>query len=297
MDNQVKPMKPISIVVLGAPGLGKSTLAGSVMELPGVEKGLLLVTKPGEEKSWKYTKHGLDAGAELYYDLGWNPTFGEYKAAAYMQLMRRLRDLQQDKTFDAVIIDPGTYAVNLIEHHILAPQNVGSPGELRDTQGFYRQLKDKAQEFVMYASLLSSSLVTQAGGKPKYVIIPWHTQPPKDTITVTENVGGQRTRKQVESADQKSAGIEYEGIVLPMIEGSYRRKLAADVDLVVYCDIEVSKQLDPKTKRMTEAVKYQIQVVPNKDRHSKIRIAPLLEGAMMPNSMLDLLKAVEEANQ
>jgi len=283
-------MKPISIVILGAPGLGKSTLAGSVMELPQVEKALLLVTKPGEEKSWLYQKYGLTDDAELFYDLDWNPTLGELKAGAYLRLMKRLKALQSDDTYDAVVIDPGTDAVNLLEHHILEPQNVGSPGELRDTQGFYRQLRDKAQEFVMYAHLLSTPLVK----RPKFVLIPWHTQPPKDSNVV--NLGhGMRDVK--ESADQKAQGIEYEGQVLPMLEGSYRRKLAGDVDLVVYCDIETVKGIDPKTKRPTESTEYQIQVVPNKDRHSKIRIAPTLAGKMIPNTMKALLEAVEESQK
>ena len=279
-------MKPISMVILGAPGLGKSTLAGSIMELEQVEKAALLIAKPGEEKSWLYEKYGLTNDAELFYDLAWNPTLGEFKAGAYLKLMRRLRELQKDDSFDAVIIDPGTDVINLLEHHILEPQGVGSPGELRDTMGFYRQLKDKAQEFVMYAHLLSTPLVK----RPKFVLIPWHTQPPKEATTVSL---GQGMKQKVESADQKGQGIEYEGMVLPMVEGSYRRKLAADVDVVVYCDIQTeNKIVDKKRVEVTEHV---IQVVPNKDRHSKIRIAPTLAGKYIKNNMVDLMRAVEES--
>jgi len=282
-------MKPISAVILGAPGLGKSTLAGSVMELEQVKKAKLLVTKPGEEKSWLYQKYGLTDEAELFYDLGWNPTLGELKAGAYLKLLKRLRELQADTDFDAVIIDPGTDAINLLEHHILESQGVGSPGELRDTQGFYRQLRDKAQEFVLYAHLLSTPLVK----RPKFVLIPWHTQPPKDGNIVSLGHG---MKEKQESADQKAAGIEYEGQVLPMVEGSYRRKLAADVDVVVYCDLVSNKQINKKTKKPEEVTEYMIQVVPNKDRHSKIRIAPTLEGQMIPNRMPDLWRAIEDVS-
>ena len=283
-------MIPISMVILGAPGLGKSTLAGSVKELDQVDNVLLLVTKPGEEKSYLYQKYGLTEKAELFYDLDWNPTLGEFKAGAYLKLMKRLKSLQSDDIYDAVIIDPGTDAINLLEHHILEPQGVGSPGDLANTQNFYRQLRDKAQEFVMYAHLLSTPLVK----RPKFVLIPWHTQPPKEGMVVNM---GQGMKEKQQSADQKGAGIEYEGMVLPMIEGGYRRKLAADVDLVVYCDIETKRQLDPKTKKMVEVVEHQIQVVPNKDRHSKVRIAPTLAGQMIPNNMKALLEAVEESQK
>ena len=142
----------------------------------------------------------------------------------------------------------------------------------------------------MYAHLLSTPLVK----RPKFVLIPWHTQPPKEGMTVNL---GQGMKEKQQSADQKGAGIEYEGMVLPMIEGGYRRKLAADVDLVVYCDIETKCQLDPKTKKMVEVVEHQIQVVPNKDRHSKVRIAPTLAGQMIPNNMKALLEAVEESQR
>jgi len=123
-------LKPQAGVILGGPGLGKSTTAGSIAEVVGAEQTLLMVAKPGEEDSFIYQKYGLTDRAELYYDLDWNPEFDEYKANAYMRLLQRLKDLREDTEYDAVIIDPGTDVVTLIEHYLLSPSNVGSPGEL-----------------------------------------------------------------------------------------------------------------------------------------------------------------------
>ena len=283
-------MIPISMVILGAPGLGKSTLAGSVCELEQVDKCLLIVAKPGEEKSFMYQRHGLTEKAELYYDADWLPTLSMYKADSYLRLLRRIEELRKDTEYDAVIIDPGTDVAELISHHILAPYKVGSYGDLPNTQSYFAQLADKAREFIGRANLLSTPIAS----KPKFVLIPFHTQPPKEGMVVNL---GQGMKEKQQSADQKAAGIEYEGMVLPQIEGKYRRKLLADIDCVVYCDIETKRQLDPKTKKMVEVVEHQIQVVPNKDRHSKIRIAPTLAGQMIPNNMKALLEAVEESQR
>ena len=279
-------MKPVSIVILGAPGLGKSTLAGSVMELPEVEKALLLIAKPGEEKSWLYEKYGLSDNAEIYFDEGWLPTLDQYKAGAYISLLRRIEGLRQDDEYDAVIIDPGTDVGELITHHLLAPNKVGSPGDLPNTQQYYAQLASKAQEFVGRANLLACAGLAK---RPKFVLIPWHTQPPKEGIV--QNLG-QGVKTKTESADQKGQGIEYEGLVLPQLEGKYRRKLNADVDVTVFCDVETKKKV--VDGKMTESTEFLMQVVPNKDRHSKIRIAPTLGKAMIPNRMVALAEAIEE---
>lgn len=277
-------MQPLTIIALGGPGLGKSTLAGSICEVVPPNETLLIVAKPGEEKSFTYVKHGLDQSAELFFDMGWLPGLKRYKAGAYNKLLQRIVDLVDDTKFGAVIVDPGTDVVNMIEHCILEPHGKGSFGDLADTMGAYRSLGDMSQEFLMTASLLSSRLVK----RPKWVIIPWHVQPAKEGQYVKI---GQGQKEKQESADEKAQGIEYEGVVLPMLEGRYRRKLAADVDVVVYCDLEVKKNL----RTQVDEVSYFIQAAPNKDRHAKVRGSPVLRGRF-PNNMQALIAAMEEAN-
>ena len=274
-------MQPLTIVPLGGPGMGKSTFAGSVCELVPPAETLLIVAKPGEEKSFSYVKHGLKP--ELFYDMGWIPGLKRFKAGAYNKLLQRMVDLADDTTYGAVIIDPGTDVVNLIEHCILEPYGKGSFGDLGDTMGAYRSLGDMSQEFLQTASLLSSSLVK----RPKWVIVPWHVQPAKEGQYVKVGPGA---KEKQESSDEKAQGIEYEGVVLPMLEGRYRRKLAADVDVVVYCDLEVKKNM----RTQVDEVSYFIQAAPNKDRHAKVRGAPVMQGRF-PNNLKALVEAMEGA--
>jgi hypothetical protein len=261
--------------------MGKSTFAGSVCELVPPAETLLIVAKPGEEKSFSYVKHGLKP--ELFYDMGWIPGLKRFKAGAYNKLLQRMVDLADDTTYGAVIIDPGTDVVNLIEHCILEPYGKGSFGDLGDTMGAYRSLGDMSQEFLQTASLLSSSLVK----RPKWVIVPWHVQPAKEGQYVKVGPGA---KEKQESSDEKAQGIEYEGVVLPMLEGRYRRKLAADVDVVVYCDLEVKKNM----RTQVDEVSYFIQAAPNKDRHAKVRGAPVMQGRF-PNNLKALVEAMEGA--
>lgn len=272
-------MQPLTIVPLGAPGLGKSTLAASICEVVDPERVCLIVTKPGEERSFGYRRYGLKP--ELFFDKGWIPTLKRYEGGGYIRLLQRLVDLYDDDHYDAVIIDTGTDVINLIEHFIVGPHNVGGFGELKEPRSAYRQLADTAQEFVLTASTLSS----QGVKRPKWVIIPWHVQPAKE---------GQYSKQgdKQESADERAQGIEYEGLVLPQLEGAYRRKLAADVDVVVYCDIETKKNL--RTGEQT--VEYFIVAAPDKDRHAKVRASMTLKGRI-PNSMPALIAAMEEANK
>ena len=276
-------MQPLTIVALGGPGLGKSTLAGSICELVPPEETLLIVAKPGEEKSFSYMKHGLKP--ELFYDLGWLPGLKRFKAGAYNKLLQRSVDLLDDTAFGAVIFDPGTDVINMIEHSILEPYGKGSFGELADTMGAYRQLGDMSQEFLQTAALLSSAFAK----RPKWVIVPWHVQPAKEGQYV--KLGPGQKEKQ-DSSDERAQGIEYEGVVLPMLEGRYRRKLAADVDVVVYCDIEVKKNL----RTGIDEVSYFIQAAPNKDRHAKVRGAPVMQRRF-PNNMKVLVNAMGVAQK
>jgi len=101
----------ISLVNIGAPGMGKSTFAGSVCEVVDPKRVLLMVTKPREKTGWLYKKHGLSANAEVFHDRDWNPSAGKYKANAWKDLMKRLDSLYEDTDYDAIILDPGTDAI------------------------------------------------------------------------------------------------------------------------------------------------------------------------------------------
>lgn len=270
-----------SLALLGPPGVGKSSMAGSITEVVPAEEVLLIVAKPGEEKSWRYQAAGLTEKAEIYHDPDWLPVLGSFKAEGFIALMKRLKGLQKDTAFGAVIIDPGTDVIGLLEHYLLAPSAKASPGDLENTQGFYRQLKDTAESFVKLATSLASARVA---ARPKHILIPWHVQPAKEG----QVVGKGPARAKVESADERGAGIEYEGNVLFMLEGAYRRNIAGDFDLCLYMDFKPGIGNRPP--------EFFACPVPNADRHAKLRACPALSGTLPP-TMKALLEAVEAARE
>lgn len=278
-----------SILVLGPPGTGKSHFAGSVASVVPPERVLLCCPKPGEKTSALYRKYGITKRAELFTDLaGWDPDNGKYAASAWRNMYDRISDLLADEDYDAVIIDPFTDAVDLLEHHILSPHKVGSPGELSDTQGFYRQLRDKSNEFIQRTVALSIAGVAKS---PKFVIVTMHTQPPKEAMTLSARQGG----GQKASSDMRGEGIEFEGRVLPQMEGSYRRKMAGDFGLVVYTDVKTGSRLNPQTKKMEQGTDFRIQVRCSEDRHAKMRsIVAEAVPDYLPNEFKELYGFLKE---
>ena len=274
-----------SILILGPPGTGKSHFAGSVAEVVDPERVLLLCPKPREKTSALYRKYGITPRAEVFSDLaGWNPEKGKYGATAWRKLFDRVEGLLSDEDYDAVILDPFTDAVDLLEHHIVAPHKVGSPGEMSDTQGFYRQLKDKSSEFMQRLTALAISGVAAS---PKFVIVTMHTQPPKEAQVLSRAQGGGVKA----SSDMRGEGVEYEGNVLPQMEGSYRRKMAGDFGLVVYTDVKNGTRMNQESKKVEPFTDFRIQVRCSEERHAKM--APIVAEAVpdfLPNRFAELYK-------
>lgn len=272
-----------SIIVLSPPGTGKSYFAGSICEVVDPKRVLLLCPKPREKTSALYRKYGLTQRAEVFTDLAcWNPERDKYGATAWRQLYDRVDGLLSDKDYDAVILDPFTDAVTLLEHHLLAPHKVASPGELANTQGFYRQLADKSYEFIQRLTALADSSVAAS---PKFIIVTMHVQPPKEAQALSKSQGGGTKA----SSDMLAEGVEYEGRVLPQMEGSYRRRIAGDFGLVLYGDVKSGTRLDEKTKKIAAYTDFRLQVRCSEERHAKM--APVVAEAVpdyIPNNFKTL---------
>lgn len=277
-----------SIIVLSPPGTGKSYFAGSICEVVDPSRVLLLCPKPREKTSALYRKHGLTEKAEVFTDLAsWNPERGKFGATAWRKLYDRVDALLTDTAYDAVILDPFTDAVSLLEHHILAPHSVSSPGELANTQGFYRQLADKSYEFIQRLTALADSSVAAC---PKFIIVTMHVQPPKEAQVLSRAQGGGTK----ESADQQAEGVEYEGKVLPQMEGSYRRRIAGDFGLVIYGDVKNGTRMNPQSKKVEPFTDFRIQVRCSEERHAKM--APIVSDAVpdyLPNRFSELFKYLQ----
>ena len=268
---------PFSSLLLSPPGDGKSTMASTIQMLTGDKKTLLLACKAREANSWGYQQvDGIDT--ELYHDPRWVPSLDRFQADAHIKLLRRLDSLYDDTEYGAVIIDPFTDAALNLGHEILKAAGVGSVGGLGDTQSYYASLKDGANELID----LATGLVSSAAKLPKYLVVTMHVQPPKEDVT-----RGGITKP---SADKVARGIEYEGSVLPMIDGAYRRKMAGDFDMVLYLGFE--EKLDRSEKPPRQKPYYYAQISPDRDRHSKIAIG-IPQTDKIPNDFSKLLEAIK----
>jgi len=275
----------ISLVNIGGPGMGKSTFAASVCEVVDPERVLLLITKPREKSGWLYRKYGLNVRAEVFYDKGWNPEVGNFKAGAWKKLVKYVDDLSDDDKYDAVILDSGTDAIFLLEQQIAS--NYGGEVPEHARQNYYKDLRDKSRDFINSLVALSISDLTK---NPKHIIVPWHSQPPKEAAQLSKAQGG-GTKP---SADQLALGSEYEGKVLPMIEGSYRRKLAGDFSCVVQATIMPAKRVMNKDTKKLEQVgaQYMIQVQGDADFHAKVADAPPMTQKYLPNDFKTLYNLI-----
>jgi hypothetical protein len=267
----------LSMAVMGPPGTGKSTLLGSCGKL-GPTK--LLATKPREANSWLYRETGISADAEVFFDAKWRPSLGMYEADAYVRLVQRLWALYDDDRWDFVLLDPFTDLVELAANELMKVEKAATPRDMRDSQGFYGSLRYKLREVTQALTAL------QFAPKPKHVIVSVHTQPAKeDTV--------QRGGIVKESSDNRAQGVEYEGSVLPMIEGGYRHKFAGEFDIVVFSDIKHTKAL--VDRRQVESVEYVVQVSPDPDRHSKQTLAAVFSEKTLPNDFAAFLAVIKEA--
>lgn len=261
----------LSCAIMGPPGTGKSTFLGSVGAL-GPAK--LLATKPREANSWLYRKYGITKDAEVFMDAKWRPTLGMFEAGAFVALVRRLWELYDDDEYDFVLLDPYTDLVGLAANELLRVERAATPRELKDSQGFYGALKYKLTEVTQALNAL------QFAKRPKHVLVSVHTQPVKEDRVVKGET--------IESADNRAQGVEYEGNVLPMIEGNYRHKFAGDFDIVLFSDIRHRTAIvDRKAQQISE---YIVQIAPDADRHAKQTIGAVFGNKEIPNDFAELLK-------
>lgn len=264
----VSPLGAQLVLVMGPPGLGKSTFAATVAE--GVvppEETLLIATLPREAKSWKYQELNLDTILIEEHE-GWDPVNKSYQVSGYSELCRVLDELAQDDRYGAVILDNGTEAAEFAWHESLAPFKIGDPMELGSGGNRfapYGSVREKMENLIHRLNRLTGKHCV----RPKHVIVPWHVQPPKE--------------------DDDSQGVEYVGKELPMIRGGFRRRLGQKIDAVVfmYREAKVNK------KTMKTELNYVLQVAPDMERHTKIP-GELPEGVkyIEPrySNLLDLIK-------
>lgn len=285
----LNPKEAAVIVVAGPPGSGKSDLLGKMcVEGPT----LLICTLAREGGSRMYQKHNPDV--VVLEDDQWKPEppdehgrpQGTYEAHAFMHYLDLIEMLVDDEItaeggepYRVVLTDSGTELAEAGWHESLKPFGVMDPAYMAyddNRFGPYTALTGLMERALTGVQALRTC------SNPKHVGFSWHVQPTKeDTTQKVGGPGGYSVTK--ESADTRGEGVEYEGNILPMIRGAFRRKLFGKVDVFVWTDVLYDKKKDPATGKRTERPNYVLQVVSDEDRHCKIP-GPVPKTKHIPNS-------------
>jgi energy-coupling factor transporter ATP-binding protein EcfA2 len=292
--DSIKPLKSelgafFSVVVAGPGGTGKSTFLGTmakyVKDTYG-KKTLLIATLPREMRSWKYQELGEDyIDCIVIEDKDWMPELSKYTATGFTKTLKLFESLYEDDTYGAVILDNGTEHGEQAWHNALAPWKISSPADMPPEESRNRWLPYDRLDSMLDQSINSLVGLTTAP-TPKFVGIAWHVQAPKDDTV--ESVGMDKVKK--ESADNKNKGVEYEGEVLPMIRGKFRRKLINKVEAMLYTNVDTRREF--KDGKIRETTEYLLQVHINDERHTKLP-GPMPEVSHIPNdfqSLVDVLR-------
>jgi len=280
--NDLSPHSGLSLVVAGPPGTGKSWFLGTMAETGPT---LLIATLSREVNSVNYQRNNVDV--VLLEDLGWMPSLDppRYEATAFADFLQLINDLYDDDYYKNVIIDSGTELAEAAWHEALKPHGVASPADMEDKRS--RWLPYETLDILLDQAIKSAVSLTKLSVKPKNVGIAWHVQPPKDD---TYDSSTSTTKK---SADHKSEGVEYEGKVLPMIRGRFRRRLAAQVDAYIYTDIKWEVEEGKKAGKKERSANFVVQVSPHQDRHTKLP-GPLPAKKFIPNDFSTFMGLIEE---
>lgn len=262
-------------LLIGPPGTGKSTALGSALEVEGINHGILLAAKARERHSYKYREHRDRLTVETFSDPGWAPSINKFEAGAFTRLFERVLSLYEDDTEDVVLVDPFTDITYMAARELLAPEQAGTPRDLRDSIGFYGSLKYKMKDFTQ--SLVG---LAAAGKRPKHVFVAVHAQPTKE-----EDMKGKQT------PEGSAKGVEFMGEALPMIEGSYRREIAGEFDLVGFTSLSHKRVREGNT--MKSIPTYQIQLHADSERHAKLALLPRGEEKMIGNSLVEVFELIQ----
>lgn len=280
--NDLSPHAGLSLVVAGPPGTGKSWFLGTMAETGPT---LLIATLSREVNSVQYQRNNVDV--VLLEDLGWKPSAEEpqFEATAFTDFLKLIQELYEDDYYRNIIVDSGTELAEAAWHEALMPHGVAAPAEMEDKKS--RWLPYETLDILLDQAIKGVVSLTKLAKTPKNVGIAWHVQPPKDDTYETS--GDVKSKKA--SADHAGEGVEYEGKVLPMIRGRFRRRLASQVDAYIYSDIQWRTGGEGVKKKRTPS--FVVQVAPLQDRHTKLP-GPVPEVTHIPNNFKEFMGLIEK---
>ncbi len=264
----------ITGLFVGPPGTGKSWLLGTAAQV--AERPLLLAAKPREINSFQYIQQ--DIATEIFHDYKWAPPIDSFETGGYLKLYRRVLELYEDTEYDAILLDPLTDVCTMAEHELLEPERAAAPNELRDPLSFWFALRTKLESFTQALTRLASPDLA----RPKHVFVAVHAQPTKE-----EDIKGKET------AEANARGIEFMGEALPMLAGSYRRKVMSEFDIVGFT--KVQHKMHRVGNKMEKVTDYVVQLNADPERHAKAALIPRMAQAEIPNSLVELFRVIEES--
>jgi hypothetical protein len=264
-------------ICAGPYGNGKSWFLGSILEHYEPEEVLLVCLLAREKDSYWYQKY------DVPYVLLWEdylPTVDDQPQADVIpRFIELMRDLRTDTQYKVIIIDSGTELAECGWHYSMLPHKVATPALMEDKKSRwlpYETLDINLDQAVKAAIGLT---MPDIAVQPKHVWFSWHVQAAKDDMEVKGKV-------QI-SADHRAKDVEYEGDILPMIRGRFRRRLGQLVTSFIYADKLIRQ--DPIKK--TCEVQYVVQVVSDPSKSVKIpgpvptkNDPRLINGLYLPNN-------------
>jgi hypothetical protein len=270
-------------MLCGPDGVGKSYAAGSILEVID-ERAYLFALDVKETVASAYTRWGNRVEIDLYADVRWAPSLGKegFRADAYNRMLRKADALFDDNEFGAVIVDPGTRIGMISGHELLKVAGVATPGELGEggSLGFYGDQRKKQPELIDLILGLTSS----AAKLPKYVIIPWHMEPVRETAPRSKKEGGGVK----EHADKKYKGITYEGGAVPVMDGATKYFVGGSFGAKIWCGKESKYN---KTSKQDEMY-YYFLLQSEGERECKMSIGSQPSVVRVENSFSALLEAI-----
>ena len=284
-----------STVIAGPSGTGKSWARGTMAEIGPT---LVLATLAREAASYWYVKKNLPIVP--LWEQGWYTDDAEtgslpagIRVDAFSRYLETVEALKEDIEYDVILLDSGTELAEIAWHTAMLPHGVIAPAYMTDSRSRWLPYETLSTSLDQAVKALVSLTTNEGAKRPKYVGISWHVQPPKDDSVEVVGEGANKLTTKKQSADRAAEGKEYEGKVLPMIRGSFRRKLESQVDAFVFTDIQYTKEASAAGIKKTP--KYVIQVQPDEDRHAKIP-GPMSERVYIPNNF-EALQALIRGRQ
>lgn len=281
---ELSASEAIVLLVLGPPKVGKSHLLSS---LCAEGKSLLISTLAREASSEGYQKHNPDV--IRLSDPGWRPSRGKFDATAYTRFLELMETLADDDEYKVVLLDSGTELGEFAWHEALRPFGVASPADMEDKDNRFRPYTKIAD---LMRQALDALLLLKEAPLPKHVGIAWHLQNTKDDQVVFDQAKQAKVTKA--SADSKGESVEYMGSVLPMMQGGFRRKIAALADAVVYSHVQYERVPRVGKPGSDQHPKYVIQIVPDEERHAGIPAIVPAGMTFIPNEWKSLKKLLVE---